>query len=49
MPKKNEKGMTEDIMQQCQRIAEEGNMKYLKESDERLRYFHSPPAGVSVN
>jgi hypothetical protein len=27
-----------DIIARCQRIAEEGNEKYLKESEERLRW-----------
>jgi hypothetical protein len=31
----------EDTIAQCQRIAEEGNKKYLKDSEERLRYCNS--------
>ena len=38
MPQNKKQGVPESVMDQCQRIAREGNDKYLKESDARLQY-----------
>lgn len=43
MPQPKSKGLPNSVMEQCQRIAKEGNEKYLKESDARLQYDEPLP------
>ena len=37
MSDRKSKGMPANVLEHCQRIAKEGNEKYLKDSDKRLQ------------
>ena len=43
MPQSKNEGLPDSVMEQCQRIAREGNEKYLRESDARLQYVEPRP------